>query len=214
MTFYLPEVPTMPATISASSASQAFLHAHGIRITPEQMDELVREAVERLPRGLYRDDPRAELTAAEAAVLEAGGFVLDSEPLGSDDPLARTAAELAALLKTSLPTGKAAERLGVDPSRIRQRLTAQPPTLYGIRRGTGWVVPEFQFDGDRLLPGIGEVVAQLDPDLHPASVHRWFTLPNPDLVPNTDEDSPTFSPRDWLRLGFPPGTVANLAAEL
>jgi hypothetical protein len=201
----------------AMSASQAFLHAHGIRVTPAQMDELVREAVERLPRGLYRDDPRRELTVAEVAALVEGGFDLTPEPPFLDpakDPLARTAAELAALLGTSPSTAQAAERLGVDPSRIRQRLTAQPPTLYGIRRGNGWVVPEFQFDGDRLLPGIGEVAAQLDPDLHPAAVVRWFTTPHPDLVAENSDDAPALSPRDWLRLGFPPRAVADLAAEL
>lgn len=208
------EDPAMPAAVSAS---QAFLHAHGIRITPGQMDELVREAVERFPRGLYRDDPRRELSPAEAAALEEGGFDLSPEPPFLDpakDPLARTAAELAALLRMSLATGQAAERLGVDPSRIRQRLTAQPPTLYGIRREGGWVVPEFQFDGSRLLPGIGEVVAQLDPDLHPVAVHRWFHLPHSDLVADAAEDSPPLSPRDWLRLGYPAGVVAELAGEL
>lgn len=202
----------------AISPSQAFLHAHGIRVTPARMAELVREAVERFPRSLYPNDPRHELTAAEVAALEEGGFDLSPEPNlldPTDDPLARTAAELAALLETSLSTSQAARRLGVDSSRIRQRLTAQPPTLYGIRRGAGWVVPEVQFDGDRLLPGIGEVVAQLDPDLHPATVVRWFTTPQTDLVADeSDDDSPAMSPRDWLRLGFPPRVVAELAAEL
>jgi hypothetical protein len=198
------------------STSQAFLHAHGIRITPAQMDELVREAVARLPRNLYRSDPRRDLTAAEVAILEEGGFDLSPEPTVLDpaaDPLARTAAELAALLKTSLSTLQAAERLGVDPSRIRQRLTAEPPTLYGIRRESGWVLPEFQFDGSTLLPGMGEIVANLDPELHPVAVHRWFTLPNVDLDAGDDVSGP-LSPRDWLRLGFPPGAVVSLAADL
>ncbi len=207
---YRTEETSMPAL----SANQSFLHAHGILITPAQMAELVREAVARLPRVLVRDDPRADLTPSEAAALDEGGFRLDARPRG-EDPLARSAAEFAALLATSLPTGEAAARLGVDPSRIRQRLTSRPQTLYGIRRDAGWVLPIFQFDGSRLLPGLGEVVARLDPQLHPLSVSRWFTMPHPDLV--LDEPSAAsraVSPRDWLRLGFAPGAVADLAAFL
>jgi uncharacterized protein YifE (UPF0438 family) len=192
----------------------AYLYAHGIRVAPETLDVMVQEAVDRMRRTLYRSDPRADLTAAEAEALRRGGFNLEPLDLGADDPLVQTAAEFAALLKESLPTAAAAERLGVDPSRIRQRLTSQPPTLYGIRLESGWVVPELQFDGSKLIPGIAEVVARLDPELHPMSVFRWFTTPNPDLALEGEEGSRTLSPRDWLRLGLPVQAVADLAADL
>jgi hypothetical protein len=123
-----------------------------------------------------------DLTRAEARALERGGFSLAPADLGTEDPLARTAAEYAALLKASLATADLAARLGVDPSRIRQRLTARPPTLYGIRLESGWVIPQFQLDAGRLIPGLVEVVPQLDSDLHPLTVLRWFTTPNPDLL--------------------------------
>ncbi|MDP9122878.1 MAG: hypothetical protein M3O15_16165 [Acidobacteriota bacterium] len=197
------------------ASTVAFLHSHGIRVAPEALDPMVEEAVERLHQSLYRSDPRADLTVAEASVLESGGFALEGGRQGTADPLVRTAAEYAALLKASLSTQQAAHRLGVDPSRIRQRLTATPPTLYGIRLSSGWVLPEVQFDGGRLLPGIGEVLARLDPELHPVAVFRWFTIPNPDLVPE-GEAPPcrSLSPRSWLLLGLPPGHVADLAADL
>lgn len=191
----------------------AFLHSHGITVSPEALDELVKEAVVRLQRTLYRSDPRADLTAPEAEALEKGGFVLEPGNLESEDPLARTVAEYAALLKSSLSTAEAAQKLGVDPSRIRQRLTSNPPTMYGIRVGSGWVVPEFQFEEGELIPGIGEVAARLDPELHPVSVLRWFTMPSPDLV--ADElGERNLSPRDWLRLGLPVDAVVDLAANL
>src|SRR5436309_4234076 len=183
----------------------AFLHTHGIRVAPQTLDEMLREAVTRLRRSLYRADPRADLTKAEAEVLERGGFSLEPADLGADDPLVQTAAEFGALLKESLPTVTAAKRLGVDPSRIRQRLTSQPPTLYGVRLESGWVVPEFQFDGKKLLPGLAEVVARLDPELHPVAVFRWFTTPNPDLTITRQGRGlipQAISPRDWLRLGL------------
>ncbi len=101
----------------------------------------------------------------------------------------------------------------MDPSRVRQRLTSEPPSLYGIRLDTGWVIPDFQLDGDRLLPSLGEVVARLDAELHPLAIYRWFTLPNPDL--RTDRlPGQALSPRDWLRLGLPAEPVTDLATNL
>lgn len=197
-------------------ATMAFLHSHGIRVKPEALDAMVEEAVRRMRRSLYRVDPHEDLSAAEAEELERGGFDLTPVDLGPDDPLARTAAEYAALLKSSLSTAEAAKRLGVDPSRVRQRLTSQPPTLYGIRLESGWVIPEFQFDGDRLVPGIAEVVPQLNPELHPVAVFRWFTLPSPDLVAEEADNAEgrMLSPREWLRLGLLPAAVAELARDL
>jgi hypothetical protein len=194
----------------------AYLHSHGIRVPPSTLDEMVREAVSRMHRTLYRPDPRPDLTEAEVAALRRGGFVLEPTDLGAEDPLVRTAMEFAALLKASLPTAAAAERLGVDPSRIRQRLTSDPPSLYGIRlESGGWVIPEFQLDGDKTIPGIGEVVAHLDSELHPVSVFRWFTQPNADLIVERErEETRSLSPRDWLRLGLPVQPVAELAAHL
>jgi hypothetical protein len=200
--------------MSASRASTvAYLHSHGIEVAPESLDEMVQEAVNRLQRTLYRRDSRADLTRAEAAALERGGFVLEPEDSAAADPLALTVMEYAALLKSSLSTSEAAKRLGVDPSRIRQRLTSNPPTLYGIRIGANWYVPELQFDGGELIPGIGEVIAGLDPELHPVAVFRWFTTPNPDLSAEASQDG-NLSPRDWLRLGLPVQPVAELAANL
>ncbi|HEV8579359.1 MAG TPA: hypothetical protein VGX68_09785 [Thermoanaerobaculia bacterium] len=201
------------ADTASRASTVAFLHSHGIEVAPESLDPMVQEAVTRLQRTLYRRDSRTDLTRSEAEALEQGGFVLEPRSSGKADPLAETVAEYAALLKSSLSTSEAAKRLGVDPSRIRQRLTSDPPTLYGIRIGAGWYIPEFQFDRDELIRGVGEVIAQLHPELHPVAVLRWFTSPNPDL--STDEpNSGNLSPRDWLRLGFPVQPVIELATNL
>jgi hypothetical protein len=193
----------------------AFLQAHGIRVAPQLFEEMVEEAVVSLRRSMYRPDPRPDLTAAEIAILERGGFDLEPVDLGPEDPLAKTSADYAALLKESLPTAAVAELLGVDPSRIRQRLTSSPPSLYGIRLESGWVVPTFQLEGNKILPGIGEVIARLDPELHPVSVLRWFLHPNPDLIIEKEGEEPRIlSPRDWLLYGLPVPLVAELAANL
>lgn len=199
----------------AKTRTRAYLYAHGLEIEPEMLEEMVREAVAQLQRTYYRSDPRSDLTPEEVEALEEGGFNLDPPEPGTDDPLARTAAEYAALLHTALTTSEAAERLEVDPSRIRQRLTAQPPGLYGIRLDTEWRIPEFQFEGNRLLPGWGQVLAQLSKDVHPVAFHRWLTFPHSDLVcVGDDEEEEPVSPRNWLRAGYPPAAVADLVKEL
>ena len=72
---------------------------------------------------------------------------------------------------------------------------------------------EPDFDGGELIPGIGEVISQLNPELHPVAVFRWFTTPNPDLSTD-DPRGGNLSPRDWLRLGFPVQPVVELASNL
>ncbi len=198
---------------SAATPTRAFMQSHGLDLSPTGFDAMVTEAIGSLQQSLYRPNPKADLTELEAEALERAGFVLEGEELGDRDPLARTIAEYAAILRTGLTTSAMAQRLGVEGSRVRQRLTSQPPSLYGIRLESEWRLPEFQLDGDRLLPGLGEVVANLDRELHPVTVFRWFTGPHPDLV-NDIEGAGNLSPRDWLRLGFPPKRVAELAAEL
>src|SRR5439155_19546177 len=119
-------------------------------------------------------------------------------------------AEYADLLRDSYSAEQAARILSVNPSRIRQRLTATPRTLYGIKHGKSWRIPRFQFRQRRLVPGIEMVVSRLAENLHPVAVHRWFTCPNQDL---TVAERPV-SPLQWLQSGNPPRAVADLAAEL
>lgn len=186
-----------------------FLRSRGIQAPPGTLDKELAAAVAELDVLVARDSLQ-ELTAAEIDVLRAGGF--DPEPRAESplDPLARTAAEYAALLKTSLTAREAAERLGVDVSRIRQRLAER--SLYGFRHDGKWHIPIWQFVDHGLLPNLGAVVARLDADLHPVAVTRWFLTPDPDLVTNT-VDRP-LSPRDWLLAGFPAEPVALLTGDL
>jgi hypothetical protein len=196
-----------------SDSTLAFLQTHGLALTPGEMEPLLAEAVSSLQQTLYRADPRQDLTRSEAEALERAGFELNPADLGSDDPLARSAAQYAALIKTSLSTSRVAGMLDVKASSVRKRLSSRPPTLFGIRLDFGWHIPRFQFDGDRPLPGLGEVIARLDRELHPVAVYRWFTMSHPDLIPDSESED-GLSPRDWLRLGFSPVKLGQLAADL
>jgi hypothetical protein len=151
------------------------------------------------------------LSDQEAEILQRGGFVF--KELGGEDPFRRTQAEYESLLRSSLSISQAAARMDLEPIEVSRRLTTRPPALYGVRRGAIWVIPEFQLEGSRLIPGFEEVVVRLDPELHPLSVFRWFTMPNPDL-PADDSEERNLSPRDWLLSGRSPAPVAELAADL
>jgi hypothetical protein len=101
---------------------------------------------------------------------------------------------------------EAAARLGVNPTRVRQRLAER--SLYGFKHGHEWRLPAFQFDERGAVPGIEPVFARLDPDEHPVEVENWFTLPSPELELN----GRLVSPREWLLAGGAPATVAEVAA--
>ena len=198
--------PAMP--LSVAPFEQAGLH-----VQLDEFESLVMEAVQRaLPRRPLVD-ARADLTADEAAFLSDAGVPLEDfapPELGSRSPLVQTAADYAALLATSLTVPKLARRLGVDQSRVRQRIARH--TLIAVKDGSAWRLPLFQLDdlGQQLVPGLAAVAPRLA-GVHPVAVARWFTLPHPDLV---DDDGNPVSPRAWLLGGGDPAEVAALADEL
>jgi len=158
------------------------------------------------------EDPASELTAEEVAALKRGGFDLTPRSFGKDDPVARTVAEYVALLKTALTSDEAARFLGVEASRVRQRLLGR--SLYGVKVGGEWRLPLFQFHDGKSVPGIEQVVESLDESLHPVAVLRWLTQPCPDLETDATGEDVRLSPRDWLLLGLPVEDVVALAREL
>ena len=187
--------------------------SYGLAAGTQELQELLVETLDRFRKGLFQDS-RSELTEAEQGTLARGGFDLEPHP-GARDPLAEGVAEFAALLETGLSVQEAAELAGVSAGRIRQRLTARPRTLVGVRMDRGWRIPAFQFEPQRgrALPGLERVLTCLDPELHPVAGQRWFLAPTADLV--TEGGAPAgLSPREWLRLGLPPEPVAELAAGL
>ncbi|MEQ8762547.1 MAG: hypothetical protein RL885_01380 [Planctomycetota bacterium] len=190
--------------------TRAFLHAHGLDVSPTDLPPMVEVAIREMMATLFPEDGLSDLPQAEIEVLKRGGFDTEPRRLRRKDPLARTIASYAALLETSLTTREAGERLGVNPSRIRQKLTSKPPSLYGIHADGKWRLPLFQFTAKGVVPGIEEAIANLDSDLHPVAVYHWFTAPNPDL--QVDEEPLT--PLDWFRSGQDPEVAARLAADI
>lgn len=190
--------------------STAVLERAGLQVDPDEFDRLVADALEVVVPLRPPPDPTTELSGDELALLAAGGMRFDPLPSGSAHPLARTAAQYAALLGSSLSVAQAAIHLGVAQSRVRQRLGER--TLYGIKGPAAWRLPRFQFAARGTVPGIERVLPRLAPDLHPLAVVGWFTTPNPDL-PVGEEERPV-SPLEWLNAGLSPKAVANLAEDV
>ena len=156
-------------------------------------------------------EPAAVLSKAELKALEQAG--LSTKPWVGDvarDPLTRTIVDYMALIETSLSTAEVAAMLDVDVSRIRQRIRER--SLYGVEYEGEWRLPRFQFERNKVLPGLTEVLSALPAELNPLDVATWFLEPNIDL--EADEDAPPMSPRAWLLRGSSPRTVTQLARHL
>lgn len=194
------------------NATAAALREVGLTVDQDEVDQRVAAAIRELAGPRLPSDPRREFNPGEQAVLAEGGFDLSPRRADEPDVGLRTAEHYAALLATALTVPQAAKRLGLDGSRIRQRLLKRE--LYGIRQRRGWLIPLVQFDAHGLVPGLERVLPRLDPHLHPLSVVGWLTQPHPDLfLPGDPEETPV-SPREWLLSGGDPLVVADLASDV
>jgi hypothetical protein len=190
---------------------QAALERRRIEVDPDELARSVEDALAAAGGVPPYPKPAEMLPADQLDLLAKGGFELDGPDLGLSDPVLKGALEYAALRATALTTKEAAARLGVNDSRIRQRLADH--ALYGLKVDDEWRLPIFQFGDEGLVPNIDRVIARLDESLAAIAVFHWLTSPNPDLACSETSDAPV-SPLSWLRLGLDPEPVAELAAQL
>jgi hypothetical protein len=185
----------------------------GLHVAVAELEALFQSAIETALPPYQAVDARQNLSTGELSFLhEAGVDLTEFAPLdpGVVAPELHTAALSAGLLATSLSVTQVASRLSVDASRIRQRLANH--SLYGLRKGGAWRLPQFQFtdDGSQVVPGFGDIAPTLC-GLFPVDVATWFTTPHVDLV--DAEDTP-LSPRDWLLGGGDSAALLPLIEEL
>lgn len=191
---------------------QAVLGRHEIGVDAHELARAVEDALTAAGGAPPYPRPSATFAPDQLALLAKGGFELDAPDLGIRDPVLRGALEYAALRATALSTKEAATRLGVNDSRVRQRLAER--VLYGLEIDDEWRLPIFQFEAEGgLVPNIDRVFPRLDESLSAIAVLHWFTNPNPDLAaPETRDEA--VSPIAWLRLGLDPDAVVALATQL
>jgi hypothetical protein len=187
----------------------AFLRSQSVHMSEADFIAIVRKAFE----AATGSSAPVVLPPREVETLESAGLVAKVGLDDRMDPIFWGALDYAAIIASALSAQQTATLLDVNPSRIRQRLTSEKPTLYGIKPYGEWLLPRFQFIGKREVPGIAEVIGELSRALNPVSVVSWFNIPNPDLVDDRDEDSP-MTPLAWLKAGHDPRRVAELAAQL
>lgn len=179
---------------TAERTDHHYFQQHGLRARPpEALNAALKDAIGRLQTSLF-GSARSELTAAEVAMLERAGIDVD-EREGSADPVLQYATEYAAILATSMTPAEVAKLLGLTPVRVRQMIRQR--SLYAIRINSRWHVPIFQFDGNALIPNIGQVTEQLA-ELDPVSVMRWYTTADPELK---DGSGNHMTPLEWLKTG-------------
>ncbi|MBI2930408.1 MAG: hypothetical protein HYY16_02045 [Planctomycetes bacterium] len=177
-----------------------------LRLRLGQVEEIVEEVTRRFAH--LERSAAEELTDAERRVLAKGGLGRAKAP--RRNPVQEAAEIYARMLREGLDVAETAAHLGIDPSRVRQRLTETPPTLFGVKVGFEWRLPKFQFTRTGLVPGIDAVIARLPRDVHPVAVERWLMSPHPDL----EAERGALSPLDWLKTGRPVSVVADLASSL
>lgn len=189
-----------------TAALESVLARAGLKVTANEFLSLVEEAAKRLTSP--RTDPAAHFTDPErAALMETG---LDLSPLDDSelDPRARTVAEQTVLRDTALSVNEAADRVGVDSSRIRHRISDR--RLIGWKDRGGWRLPAWQFSDTDVLPGLETVLSAMPSDQPALVLANFMTTPQEDLELG---DRPT-SPREWLMAGGSAQRVAELASTI
>ena len=152
-----------------------------------------------------QEHPGERLSAGETEVL-AGYPAASREEVAQS--LVRTAGLREQILGASLTGAEAAKRLGVGPSRIRQRIGDR--TLYAVKSSRAWRLPAWQFTRRGEVPGMAAVMHALPDDTGLIEVDGFVNSPSVDLV----VDGSPVTPLEWLASGRDPQPVVQLAADL
>ena len=193
-----------PGAQVPASANTAFVHLWKEAAGRSPVGERFVTQVLRIATQLVDSWSSAVLPGEEKEAWEEVGADFDPEALA--EATAASAIAHAELVAQSIPgDGALAEYLGVDRSRISQRLGEG--TLYSFEGEDERLYPTWQFNRTRKsIRGLKAVLAALDPTLHPLVVDHWFHTPNVDLEVNEEP----MSPLEWLRTGGDPEAAAAL----
>jgi len=152
-----------------------------------------------------------DLSENDLKLLEEGGFPKTPDDISLSDNIAIIASEVGVMIASALSQSQAAQWLGVNQSRIRQRISQA--TLYAITGDNRTkVLPRFQFTEKGALPGLEKVLLMINKEAHPVVIQRFFVAASVDLY--SDELKTNLSPRDWLISEYSPDLIVKMAADL
>ncbi|MBN6038590.1 DNA-binding protein [Amycolatopsis sp. 195334CR] len=189
-----------------SVALETVLAKAGLKVDATEFLTHVEDAARKLSPP--NPDPSDYFSAEQRDALIDVGLDLAPQAESEPDMRARTVAAHAVLAESSLTVLAAAERLGVDDSRIRHKIKDR--RLAAWKAQGGWRLPSWQFTSSGLLPGLDVVLRAVPEDQPPLVVAAFISTPQPDLVIN---DRPA-TPRQWLLAGGDPEPVARLTETL
>lgn len=178
----------------------------GLRVESDEFLSLVEDAAKRLAP--VDPNPAEYFSDPQRAVLTSVGLDLTPMRTGEHDGRARAVALQAVLRDTALTVAGAAERLGVDASRVRHRLAGGQ--LIGWKDRGEWRLPIWQFTDEDVLPGLAEVLGAVPDDLPALVVASFMTRRQDDLL----VAGTSVSPREYLLATGDAATVARLVAVL
>jgi hypothetical protein len=118
------------------------------------------------------------LSVHDETLLDEAGFT--AEQPKATVALLSSDLQMRELVRSSLTVNAAAERLGVSPARIRQRIAAR--TVWAYKSGQNHLLPAAQFIDNGTVPHLDKVAPLIPSDLHPLSVHALLTRRFPELV--------------------------------
>ncbi|TJY57150.1 DNA-binding protein [Sinimarinibacterium sp. CAU 1509] len=162
----------------------------------------------------FRQPPSLDLasgvSATERSALAAVGMLPDAKTQ-ADAEAARAEAlhVFFHIFQQALTTREAAEMMGVDQSRIRQRVRER--SLLALSADGETRLPQQQFQDNAPIPGLRTVLQALPDGYDPLEVLSWLATPTPDLL---GADETPVSPREYLLKTGDEHAVAAIARGL
>lgn len=192
-----------------SQNAEDLFHKMGIEGGADAVTHAAASFISQHP--LYSIAPSSQdLTEHELKLLRDGGFPKVTKTVSLSNNLTIVAGEIGVMIASALSQKDAAHLMGVDESRIRQRISQG--TLYAISGDYNKkVLPRFQFTDTGTLPGLEKVLPVINKDAHPMAVQRFFLTVSEDLY--SKEMKAPLSPRDWLITRHPPEPVTLMVTD-
>lgn len=159
---------------------------------------------------VHRDDGLG-LTGGELDFLTAHGGREAPEVVDGWDPAEQrrrrqqvAAESVQTVWAATVSASEAAELLGKGRPQVSRDLKGQK--LYGIRVGSHWRVPRWQFVGGAAVPGLDKIVPAIPESLHPTAVEGFMT--------SVQDELGGVTPIRFLVSGGDPVVVAELVDGL